>query len=149
MGEPALRLVGNKAPGRSNTRDAGGRLVKQPPPFRRVTPDKPEDLGPDGSALWDGVVAELPRIERLKDLDSHGLEVACRTLDRWREAVAMRRDNGLTAATSQGVTVAPWVKVEEQAASAFRAWCAEFGLTPAAETKLATSKPDDADQAPF
>jgi phage terminase small subunit len=35
-----------------------------------------------------------------------------------------------------GVGVSPLVRVESEASREFRAWCSEFGLTPAAEAKL-------------
>jgi P27 family predicted phage terminase small subunit len=78
------------------------------------------------------------------------LEMACETYSRWHDARRVRFEmaldsevpgHGLLGVNSQGLVAAPWVGIEERAAKDFRAWCNEFGLTPAAEMKLATTDP--------
>lgn len=131
--------------GRGNGRDSGGRVVKTPPSFTRIIPQKPEDLSPHAGYMWDKIVDELPRVGLLKELDEFALRVGCETYARWREAVDMRlqsareapENRGLLARNSQGLTSAPWIGIEERASREFRAWVAEFGLSPAAEMKLA------------
>lgn len=135
----ALKLI----TGRGNGKDAAGRPIKTPPGFKRIPPEKPANLGPEGSLLWDRVVEELPRLELLKEMDGTALAMACHTVDRWASAVRMRLRKGMTVQTSQGRGIAPWVKIEEQAAREYRTWCNEFGLTPAGEMKLATLGKDD------
>lgn len=131
--------------GRGNGRDSGGRKIKTPPAFHRVTPDKPKFLSPHAAQLWDRVVDELPRLGLLKDLDGPALEMLCETYGVWRDAVDLRkgakeaapRTGGLMNSNSQGLVTAPWLKVEHEAAREFRALCGEFGLTPSAEMRLA------------
>jgi phage terminase small subunit len=41
------------------------------------------------------------------------------------------------------VNVAWWIRIENTASTQFRQWCAEFGLTPAAEHNLSTGDGDD------
>lgn len=136
--------------GRGSGRDSGGRNVKQPPAFRRIPPARPDDLSADAVELWDQIVVELPRLDLLKELDGAALRVGCETYARWREAVRMRQESGLLATNSQGRVTAPWIGIEERASKEFRAWCAEFGLTPAAEMKLATGADGGAeDDDPF
>lgn len=128
--------------GRGNGRDSGGRNVPEPPPFTRAVPDKPADLSPIAAEMWDAIVAELPKADLLKPLDGYALQVGCETFARWHEAKRLRLsqpNGGLLAKTSQGMGVSPLVRVESEASREFRAWCAEFGLTPAAEVKLSTS----------
>lgn len=135
-----LKLVDS---GRGAGRDSGGRKIPDTPAFRRAVPAKPDDLTPVASRMWDAVVAELPRLELLKPLDAFALEVGCETYARWHEAKRLRlrgEGSGLLAKTSQGVGVSPLVRVESEASREFRAWCAEFGLTPAAEVKLAAAQ---------
>lgn len=129
--------------------DSGGRVIEPDAGFRRVPPEKPEGLSDDASHMWDVIVEEMSRVELLKPIDAGALEVACETWARWREAVRMRRDEGITSVNSQGTVTAPWVGVEERASKDFRAWCAEFGLTPAAEGKLNVSGEGGADANPF
>jgi P27 family predicted phage terminase small subunit len=145
----ALKLVEGRAPGR----DSGGRKVPTPPPFKRIPPHKPSYLSPMAAALWDRIVDELPRLGLLKELDGSLLEMLCETYARWRKCVAMRQEAakaapttaGIIAKNSQGYCVAPWVAAETQASKEFRALCIEFGLSPAAEMRLATpgANPDD------
>lgn len=128
----ALKLIQGRAPGR----DSGGRLVGSTPQFRRITPTKPDEMTSDASALWDEIVAELPRLELLKPLDGPALQMLCEEYSTWCVARRMTRELGLTHSTSQGVGAAPWVGIAERSSRNYRAWCAEFGLTPAAEMKL-------------
>lgn len=141
----ALKLVEGLRPGR----DSGGRAVKAPPAFKRLPPGKPADLSPDAAALWDQVVPELARLDLLKVPDEAALRALCETYARLREAIRLRQEEGLTARTSQGVGVAPWVRVESEAGKAFRSWCAEFGLTPSAEMRLGTEAGKDDESNPF
>lgn len=133
-----LRLMDGRGPGR----DSGGRAVPEPPKFDRAVPDKPIDLSPIAAEMWDRIVAELPKANLLKPLDAYALQVGCETFARWHAAKRLRLsqpNEGLLAKTSQGMGVSPLVRVESEASRDFRAWCAEFGLTPAAEVKLSAS----------
>lgn len=135
-----LRLVDS---GRGEGRDSGGRKIPETPAFGRAVPAKPEGLSEVAERMWDAIVAELPKLQILKPLDAFALEVGCETYARWHAAKRLRleRDgSGLLAKTSQGVGVSPLVRVESEASREFRAWCAEFGLTPAAEVKLAAAQ---------
>jgi P27 family predicted phage terminase small subunit len=137
----ALKLLGGIAPGR----DSGGRKVAAAVPFERGAVTKPKDLSSDAAWLWDQVVAQMHTVGLLKPLDAASLEVVCETFARWREAVAFRRAHALLAKNSQGTVAAPWVGIEERASRDFRAWCAEYGLTPAAEKNLASGDESNGD----
>lgn len=135
-----LRLVDT---GRGAGRDSGGRAIPETPKFNRAVPVKPADLTPVAATMWDAIVAELPRLDLLKPLDGFALQVGCEAFARWHAAKTARLQqplSGLLAKTSQGMGVSPLVRVESEASREFRAWCAEFGLTPAAEVKLAAAQ---------
>jgi P27 family predicted phage terminase small subunit len=157
--------------GRGNGKDSGGRDLKPPPGFTRLPPEKPDGMSPTAADLWDRIVPELQRLQVTKPIDGPALEMLCETYARWHAARDMRLDAerrrvafesegkyvemvldsdgaGLLGRNSQGWTTAPWVGVEERAAKEFRAWCSEFGLTPAAESKIGGGG-DDADDNPF
>lgn len=142
---PKLKLL----TGRSEGTDSGGRKVEPEIPFDRGRPEKPAELSPDADWLWDQVIAQLDTVGLLKPLDAPALEVACETFARWREAVRMRRGDGLLAENSQGRVSAPWIGIEERASKEFRSWCAEFGFTPAAEKNLPGGDGNDHDENPF
>lgn len=131
-----LRIVGE---GRGPGRDSGGRAIPEPPPFDRGAPVKPADLSEVAGRMWDQIVSALSSAQLLKPLDAFALEVGCETYARWHTAKTQRMTTGVLAKTSQGVGVSPLVRVEQEASREFRAWCAEFGLTPAAETKLSAA----------
>lgn len=117
--------------------------------FGRGLPIKPDELSPDASWLWDLIVSQMQGVGLLKPLDAASLEAVCETFARWREAVRFRRERGFLGENSQGVVAAPWVGVEERASREFRAWCAEYGLTPAAEKHVAGQDQDAGVVNPF
>lgn len=129
---PQLKLL----TGRGDGKDTAGRPIPKPPPFTRRSPDKPDELSADASWMWDLVVEQWHTLNMLKPLDGPALEVGCETYARWKESVRWRRKKQLLAANSQGVIPGPWIGIEERASREFRAWCNEFGLTPAAENKV-------------
>lgn len=140
-----LQLLNGRAPGR----DSGGREVKPTPGFRRMPPDKPAGLSPDASRMWDLFVAELSRLQLTKPIDGPALEVGCETYARWKQAKRARlklRGRGLLHMNSQGQAAHPLVGIEERASKDFRAWCSEFGLTPAAEGKLGGQEADGGEE---
>lgn len=128
-----LKLVEGRRPGV----DSGGRKIKTPPPFRRIPPERPEHLSELAGELWDRIVAELPRLGLLKDLDGPSLEMACEIYALWRDAKSKREKLGALGKNSQGVIVAPWTTLEMKAGAEFRNWCSEYGLTPSAEMRVA------------
>ncbi|UXE04739.1 terminase small subunit [Arthrobacter phage Shambre1] len=138
---PNLKLLN----GRTATTDSGGREVKPAPNLVRGTPVKPATLSADAEWLWDQVIEQLETTGLLKPLDAAGLEVACETFARWRDAVRWRAEHGLIGRNSQGAVAAPFIGIEERASKDFRAWCAEFGFTPASEKNLAEGGAGGAD----
>lgn len=148
----ALRLINGRGVRKDGLEtDSGGRPIDPGPAFVRADPAKPSNLSEDASWLWDQVVEHMRTVGLLKPLDAPALEVACETFARWREAVRFRKDRALLAKNSQGLVTAPWIGIEERASKDFRAWCAEFGFTPAAERNLASREavPGDGESNPF
>lgn len=142
---PQLRVLNGRGTRKDGQEtDSGGRPIPAAPPFARGNPEKPLVLSPDAEWLWDRVLEHMAAVGLLKPLDAAGLEVACETFARWREAVRFRRDNALLAKNSQGMVTAPWIGIEERASKDFRAWCSEFGFTPAAERHLIGGDGEDA-----
>lgn len=129
---PTLKLIG----GRSAGTDSGGRPVKEAPNLVRGIPAKPEDLSDAASEMWDQVIQQLQTTGILKPLDTYALQMACESYAMWREAREFRQQHGVLGKNSQGVVVAAYIRVEVEAQKQFRAWCSEFGFTPAAENNL-------------
>jgi P27 family predicted phage terminase small subunit len=134
-----LKLLNGRGPGV----DSGGRPIEPPLPFERGPLVKPDHLSDDASWLWDLVVAQMAGIGLLKPLDAASLEAVCEVFARLREAVRVRQEQGLEDRNARGNPVAGWwVRVESEASREFRSWCAEYGLTPAAEKNLKSGDHD-------
>jgi P27 family predicted phage terminase small subunit len=129
----ALKLV----TGRGNGKDAGGRKVKTPPAFRRIPPTAPSWLGPVAAAEWSRVVAELQRLDLLKETDGPSLAAYCET---WAEFVAatleLQAHGSLTIDAKQGEIPHPAVAIRRNAGRELRSWANQFGLTPSSEQML-------------
>ena len=140
-----LRLMKGDGKGR----DSGGRKIKEGPRFRRLPPDKPDWLSDIASGHWDLLVSELQRLEVLKPIDAISLAMCCEVYATWRQALEIVRENGLLSTNSQGRVKHPALAIAEAASREYRSWAAEFGLTPAAESKLGAEGPSGSDDNPF
>lgn len=139
---PALRLIGGRAEGR----DSGGRNVDAPPEFRRIPPKPPTWLSREAKAEWKRIVPGLSRLDLLKEEDRAALATYCETWATYVEALRSVRAVGLTVENvtvykdgteSRRTVKNPTLVVVETAATQLRGMAQEFGLTPAAEGKLA------------
>lgn len=135
--------------GRGNGTDSGGRKVEPGPKFRHIPPEPPEWLEGEARAEWDRVLPELERLNLVKSPDRASLVAYCETWARFCEARAMCVEQGIIAKNSQGLVRAPWFVAQLSASKELRAFATEFGLTPAAESKLAADTGDDSDENPF
>lgn len=136
--------------GRGNGRDSGGRVVKPTPGFVRLPPTAPDWLDGEARQMWDDVVAELSRLKLLKPIDAGALAAYCVTWQRFVEASAIVARTGLVIDGDKGPVKNPAVLIVETASKELRAWSAEFGLTPSAESRLgAAETPDGQDDNPF
>lgn len=61
-----------------------GKPLSNPPMALPAAPPKPDDLGADGSRLWDLVTPELVRLTILSRIDLVVLEAYCKVYDEWR-----------------------------------------------------------------
>lgn len=143
---PHLRIVEGAGTNKDGVPlDSGRRPIPETVEFERRAPDMPTQLSPDAEWLWLQVTEQMETKGLLKPIDGASLEVMCETFARWREAKRFRQEHALMAKNSQGTVAAPWIGIEERASREFRAWCAEYGITPAAENNLRASgeTPDD------
>lgn len=142
----SLKLLEGQRPGR----DSGGREVAKALPFRRIAPTKPEMLSPFASEQWDHLVDELGRVDLLKPADGAALAMACEAYSRWKRATLDLEQLGeITVLTSQGQSAHPLLGIIERSSKEYRGWCAEFGLTPSAEQRVAIPEPADDGESEF
>lgn len=131
------------APGR----DSGGRKVPESPKFIRQAPDAPDWLDAEALAEWRRVAPTLERLDLLKPEDRALLSAYCETWSVYVAAVQRVRAEGLTITSPKSGVVHrnPAVTVAETARMHLLRLASEFGLTPAAEQRLAVAPGDDGD----
>lgn len=138
-----LKLVEGRSPGR----DSGGRKVPESPKFIRQAPDAPDWLDAEALAEWRRVAPTLERLDLLKPEDRALLSAYCETWSVYVAAVQRVRAEGLTITSPKSGVVHrnPAVTVAETARMHLLRLASEFGLTPAAEQRLAVAPGDDGD----
>lgn len=137
MARPAAPATLKLINGRSEGRDSGGRKVEPPPAFVRSTPRPPTWLPREAKAEWRRVVPGLAKLGLLKAEDRAALTVYCVTWARYVRAVREVERDGFTVPTETGgVKRNPALAVVDAATVQLRAFATEFGLTPAAESRL-------------
>lgn len=138
-----LKLVEGRSPGR----DSGGRKVPESPKFIRQAPDSPDWLDAEALAEWRRVAPTLERLDLLKPEDRALLSAYCETWSVYVAAVQRVRAEGLTITSPKSGVVHrnPAVTVAETARMHLLRLASEFGLTPAAEQRLAVAPGDDGD----
>lgn len=146
----ALKLL----TGRGNGRDAGGRVVKTPPAFKRTAPRRPPWLSPEGRRVWDETLPELVRLDLVKSIDAPGLAAYCEAAATFERATRDITKRGLVIVNkgkggTEWEVPNPTVGIQMKAGQLLRAWAGEFGLTPSAEQKVGKAAADGDDESPF
>lgn len=134
----ALKLV---------TGNAGKRAInkKEPKPAREI-PSCPSHLEDSGKVAWGRLSVLLDRMGVLTEADSFALE---RLVDCYTDILECRtliaRDGRTYTTDSQGGTLIktnPAVNQLRAADAQFKSYLVEFGLTPAARSKVNAEPPD-------
>lgn len=122
------------------------RPIRRAPAADPTIPDMPAWLDGTGRRAWKLFTAELAAMGQLAKVDGPALEAVCSA---YQTAIQCRRRikrKGITMKVGNGYEqVRPEVALERQAWAQFRAFCVEFGLTPAARVRLGVDAPDDVD----
>lgn len=135
------------------TGNAGKRPINkaEPKPFRAI-PSPPDHLSPEARVAWGRFSAMLDRIGVLTEADAAALEQVSET---YVEIVALRSDiaaNGrfqtvITKSGDEMERMRPAYSALMDADRRLKAWLVEFGVTPAARSKVkangAEEKPED------
>ncbi len=105
------------------------------------TPTRPEWVAPEAKREWRRIVPELRRLGLLTLVDRAALVGYCQQWGRYVQAEKILTEKGLTFETENGyVMQRPEVAIATKALQLVKAFCTEFGLTPAARARL--SAPD-------
>jgi len=124
-----------------------GNPSKRPLPRNEPDPDPampecPDWLMDDAKEEWERVAPELNRLGLLTKVDRTALAGYCQSYAKWKQADEWIKENGTVYAirgSDGGVKYlqqAPQVSIANQCLKQIRAFCAEFGLTPAARARM-------------
>jgi P27 family predicted phage terminase small subunit len=107
------------------------------PAALRGLPECPKRLKGAARDAWEFLVAQLNAMQLDFQADSLALEGACRAYQRAVDADAVIDELGSTFKAGNGyVQQVPACSISERNWKLFRGFCAEFGLTPAARSRL-------------
>lgn len=116
-------------------------LPDNEPQPEKGRPPKPLAMGPKASELWDRLSDELYGMGVLTSVDGLALRMLCENWERFMEARRIVNAYGSMTYETQStggilIKVNPAVGIMERADRAIRGWCSEFGLTPAARSRV-------------
>lgn len=119
-------------------------LNTQEPQPTETTPQCPSWMDAIGKKEWRRIVPELERMRLLTCIDGAALEGYCQAYARWVEAEKSLKKHGMTFTTPNGyVQQRPEVAIAQKYLTICKAFLAEFGLSPAARSRLQVKKPPD------
>lgn len=117
-------------------------------PSRHVDLAVPASLGADplAAAHWAELAPMLHRNRLLTEADLGALRLLCLTLARLDQAEQALREDGMVYVTPTGRRASPWIGIAREAHRQVRSLMSEFGLTPAARTRITAAPPTEADE---
>lgn len=109
-------------------------------------PTCPDYLGEVAKTEWLAITEQLDQMGLLSSADASSLEMYCNAYERYRKAHDDLKKFGEYTKTPNGhIQPGPWMSQLRQAEDSCRKWMIEFGLTPAARSRLAVKKEVAAD----
>lgn len=116
-------------------------LPKNEPKPPEGIPDPPEWLSEKARRAWDVIAPLLAEHGVLTTADGAALEGLCETHADWVDAAELVRTQGMAYETTTGageriIRANPAMAIKADADRRRRAWLVEFGLTPAARSKV-------------
>jgi P27 family predicted phage terminase small subunit len=96
--------------------------------------DPPEWLGAPGKDMWKILVETLS--DTMVKLDRGALTLACAAYSTAYDAAVDLSERGPLVQGDRGMVKNPAAQIARESGAAFKQWCNEFGLTPAARKRL-------------
>jgi P27 family predicted phage terminase small subunit len=101
----------------------------------------PEHLKGEASKEWNRVIGELQRLGLATSLDRAALAGYCQSWSRWVEAErALKRYGSIVKAPAGFPMLSPYLHVANIALKQMREFLIEFGMSPAARTRVETDE---------
>lgn len=112
-------------------------LNQREPKPRAKSPSPPKYLDAYAKTEWRRITKHLDPVGLLSELDRAVLASYCQAVSEQRHAIRKMAADGRYATNARGELVrAPWVLTFEKATDAIRKHAIEFGLTPAARSRI-------------
>jgi P27 family predicted phage terminase small subunit len=123
-------------------------LNKNEPKPRREVPSCPAHLSDEAKVAWGRMSVLLDRMGVLTEADAYALERGCAVYAEILAYQALVNQDGPTYETTntqgdRSIKANPAVAMLADADRRFKAWLVEFGLTPAARSKVHVQNPDE------
>lgn len=116
---------------------------KEPVPGGGI-PDCPDDVTPAVRAIWDYTITELSAMHIATSADRDALVCYCEAVVVHRRASALLAKSDVLIKGLHGTPVRnPALQVQRDSARLIRAFAQEFGLTPAARSRIEVRGTDD------
>ncbi len=105
----------------------------------------PAHLSKEARAEWDRVAEELAPAGLLTSVDRAALAAYCQTWARWCDAERQLQKSGVVLKSPKsGFPIQnPYVGIANTALDQLRKWATEFGMTPAARSRIHVEAPDE------
>ncbi|MEM8738272.1 MAG: phage terminase small subunit P27 family [Planctomycetota bacterium] len=113
-----------------------------------TAPRCPTHIKGEARKEWKRIVPLLHAAGLLTAIDRNAIEAHCECYARWIEAETQLKKTGLVVKAPSGYPMqSPYLAVANTAMKQMRGWLAEFGMTPAARTRI-TAEPPEQDAGP-
>ncbi len=134
------------------------KLNEAEPEVEQKPPEMPPDLPELAQKEWASIVPKLMQLHVLSDVDGKALAAYCFAYARWHEAekeigrLGIIVDEPIMGGTAEYREIVgykykrnPAVTISHDALKLMKSYLIEFGLTPAARTRLRIERPKQAD----
>ena len=117
----------------------------EPKPTPRVrVPAPPKHLGKEGRAEWRRVGKDLVALGLLTSIDRPALAAYCQAWQRWVGAEEQIEQEGTTQTSPNGYLMqSAYVGIANRAMDQMRKFLIEFGMTPAARSRITVTPPSN------
>lgn len=111
-----------------------------------IAPKCPGHLDAAARREWKRIGPELESLGLLTRIDMAALAAYCQSYSRWIEAEKMIRKHGMLIKSPNGYPqVSPFLTVVNKSIDQMRAFLTEFGMTPAARSRIDVKPVEDKD----
>jgi P27 family predicted phage terminase small subunit len=118
-------------------------INKNEPKPSPIAPKCPQWLTPEAKREWKRIVPDLERLGLLTVVDRVALAGYCQAYARWREAEEFITKHGSIFKTPSGyIQQVPQVSIAQKNLLIVKGFCAEFGLTPSARSRINVNTDD-------